>query len=105
MKNKEICKIFNEAMSLLMEKTRRKGMTLYAGHPDSHKHSLRVMKELTTQATIERLLGYEKNDEGKIVKRVRSKAQQQEATLLKRAADGDIKAADELLKLFSKELK
>ncbi len=98
MTNKEICKIFNEAMSLLFKKTQAEGSKLHAGHQRSIKHACRVMQQLTVQATIEKLLGYEKNDNGRIVKRVRTKAQKAEAELLKKAAKGDIKAADELLK-------
>jgi hypothetical protein len=97
MDNKEICKIFNEAMSLLFAKTRAEGSKLHANHPKSFKHASRVMKELTVQATIEKLLGYEKNDEGRIVKRVRTKAQQEQAEVMRRVIAGDQDAARELL--------
>jgi hypothetical protein len=101
MNNKEICKIFNEAMSLLFDKTRAEGTKLYAGHPKAFKHASRVMKELTVQATIEKLLGYEKNDEGKIVKRVRSKSQQKEVEAMRRVIAGDQDAARELLDIIT----
>jgi hypothetical protein len=104
MNNKEICKIFNEAMSLLFDKTRAEGSKLHANHPKAFKHASRVMKELTVQATIEKLLGYEKNDEGKIVKRVRTKEQLEESALVLRARDGDTGAADQLLKSWSERI-
>jgi hypothetical protein len=101
MNNKEICKIFNEAMSLLFDKTRAEGTKLHAGHPKSFKHASRVMKELTVQAAIEKLLGYEKNDEGRIVKRVRTKKQLEESALVLRAGEGDVDAAKKLLKMWN----
>lgn len=104
MDNKEICKIFNEAMSLLFDKTRVEGTKIHASHRKALKHASRVMKELTVQATIEKLLGYEKNDEGRIVKRVRTKAQLEESALVRRASEGDVNAADQLLKSWTQGL-
>lgn len=41
------------------------------------------------------------DDAGKIVKRVRTKAQQKETELIKKAANGDLEAARELLESWS----
>lgn len=66
-----------------------------------------VMSVCIVDAVIESLLGYEMNDSGeKIIKRIRkgNTLQEKQSELSLKAANGDMKAAFELLESFSSEI-
>lgn len=103
MTNKEIYKIFDKAFSAQQEKTRLELNRLWAGHPESNKLARLVMQEMIVRATIEKLLGYERNDSGtRIIKRVRKP--NPETDLILAAGEGDVNAAEKLLKSWTKNI-
>jgi hypothetical protein len=95
MENREIAKIIRLAFKKLLDTETAKATR---GNTDA---AINVMKYLTAQNLSLRSIGYELNDHGRLVK-YSKKPQSEMVRLSLLAKEGNLNAAEELLKLINK---